>query len=161
MNETQNRTAADVVMQAVYEMSDDYLDVITVDMIAEGNYRNTLTWTTDHILTALTDAGYTIAGPGQEVVPVEVADAAQRALMEAPTRFAGREGEGRRICSEWRFGRKIDPLPTRQADPAQVVVDRERWERVRDAAEEMEQRIAERGWGAQYTRPGDLDQEGE
>jgi hypothetical protein len=60
MNETQNRTAADVVMQAVYEMSGDYLDVITVDMIAEGNYRNTLTWTTDHILAALAESGYVV-----------------------------------------------------------------------------------------------------
>ena len=60
MNETQNRTAAEVIMQAVYEMSDDCLDVITVDMIAEGNYRNTLTWTTDHILAALAEAGYVV-----------------------------------------------------------------------------------------------------
>jgi hypothetical protein len=43
------------------------------------------------------------------------------------------------------------------ANAGYVVVDRERWERVRDAAEEMEQRITERGWGEQYTRDGDLD----
>lgn len=52
----------------------------------------------------------------------------------------------------------LDPLPTQEGDYAgYVVVERERWERVRDAAEEMEKRIAERGWGDQYTRPGDLD----
>jgi hypothetical protein len=28
---------------------------------------------------------------------------------------------------------------------------------MRDAAEEMERRITERGWGEQYTQPGDLD----
>ena len=44
------------------------------------------------------------------------------------------------------------------AGPGQVVVDRERWERVRDAAEEMSHRITERGWGDQYTRLGDLDE---
>jgi hypothetical protein len=60
MNETVSRTVVDVVMQAVYEMSGDYLDVITVDMISEGNYRNTLTWTTDHILAALANAGYVV-----------------------------------------------------------------------------------------------------
>jgi len=43
------------------------------------------------------------------------------------------------------------------AEAGFVVVDRERWVRVRDAAEEMGQRITERGWGEQYTQPGDLE----
>jgi len=46
---------------------------------------------------------------------------------------------------------------TTLADAGYLVIERQRLERLWHAAEEMEQRIAERGWGEQYTQPGDLD----
>jgi len=107
MNETQNQTVREVVFRLAMEWSKpEYGDM--AQLYASNR--------TDELFAALADAGYTIAGPGQEVVPVEVADAAQEALMQAPTRFAGREGERRRICTDWRFARKTDPLPTQEGE---------------------------------------------
>jgi len=123
MNATQNQTAAEVIMQAVYEMSDDYLDVITVDMIAEGNDRNTLTWTTDHILSALDEAGYTIAGPGQVVVDRGRWERVKNtAEITTYMKFRGDDSETYTACEAMPLGLDclkpgdLDPLPTQEGE---------------------------------------------
>lgn len=74
----------------------------------DADYKASAFEAIDCILAALDEAEL-------EIVPVAVADAAQKALWEAPHRFASRFVPDREICSLWRFDRKRgNPLPERK-----------------------------------------------